>query len=419
VTTTDTTCWTPTPRRLAPHDLPSWATPTDIVAAGEDYQGLTEALLDAHTPGGWNQPPAVYGVLTANQLHTIAPTLTPHVPDALMAVRIPGPDVPQSCGRYGAYHLLACLNLTGWHGVVVVSEAWARKGANARTEMRMLQFAAADGTDGGGARRRISRGESPTEHTGTWPGTLRDFLRATVGHRFRPPLPTQLVQHLIVGYLSGDLGFPMTDLMDPALTDDEVVQRLDFTDGVPAPLVDAIFPNLASTVGDIVDSMPRHGYDIAVTPELVDWLGMDFFRLGAAQLTDRDFLVRATWTVLEVANPDCANGTLVRQRLAGVDREGSATTDDSIAARLVADPAFAADAVAHILFAPDGHLWVADGDESGQSPAVRSFVRALRTMFHLCEHISPELPLLAHRIGVLADAAEGTLPTNEALAGKS
>ena len=80
------------------------------MAVGEDYQGLTEALLDAHTPGGWDQPPAVYGVLTADQLHTVAPTLTPHAPGTLVAVRIPDPNAPRPCT---VYHPLARLDRTG------------------------------------------------------------------------------------------------------------------------------------------------------------------------------------------------------------------------------------------------------------------------------------------------------------------
>ncbi len=201
--------------------------------------------------------------------------------------------------------------------------------------------------------------------------------------------------------------------MDATLTDGEVIQRIGFADGVPAPLVDDLFPALAGTVGDIVESVPRHGADMAVTPDLVDWLGMDFFRLGAAHVVDRDYLVSATLTVLEVANPDSDAGVPVRQRLAQVNKESRAAINDSITARLVTDPAVAAGTVAHLLFARGGDLWVAQGSQPGQPPAVRKFVRALRKLFLACDPTSPDLPLLARRIGVLADAAEGTLPATE------
>ena len=386
------------------------------MAVGEDYQGLTEALLDAHTPGGWDQPPAVYGVLTADQLHTVAPTLTPHAPGTLVAVRIPDPNAPRPCT---VYHPLACLDLTGWHGAMVVHEALVHHGANGRTEVRRLQYAATDGTDSAAMRRRIRRGESPTEYAASGAGAVRDFLRATVGRRFQPPLLVLVAQTLVTRFVSGDLDGLYANLTNPALTDDQVVQRLGFTDGVPGHLVPALFSTLVGTVGDIVSSLLQGGNDIAVTPDLVGWLGMDFFRLGASQLVDWDFLVRATWTVLEVANPDSAPGTLVRRRLAQVDQESSATVDECIADRLVADPAFTATALAAILFGPEGTHWVTEASQDGQTATVRSFLRALRTLFYACDPASPELPLLAHRIGVLADAADGTRPATEAPAGRA
>ena len=415
MTTTDTTCWTPTPRRLAPQDLPSWATPTHIAAIGEDYQSLNEALFDAHTQGGWDQPHAVYGVLTADQLRTVAPTLALHVPGALMAVRLPSADVPR---RHNLHHLLACLDLTGWHGAMVVVEGWATSAGQVRTETRMLQYATAAGDDGFAMRRRTRHGESPTEYVAGCAGAVGDLLRAAVGRRFRTPLPTLVAHGLVSDYLTRGLA-GHDDLTDPTLTDAEVVHRLGFSDGMPTCLVDALYPTLAGTVGEIVPSVPEDGPDIAVTPDLVEWLGMDFFRLGAAQFTDRDFLVRATWAVLEVANPDSETGTSVRRRLARFDQEFSATNDDSIAAGFVADPAFAAGLVASLLLAPGGHLWVSVGSQPGESPAMRKLLRALRTLFKSCDPTSPDLPLLAHRIGVLADAADGKLPTSETLAVRS
>ena len=409
MTTTDTTCWTPTPLRFDPHDLPTWATSTDVVAVGDDHQGLTEALLDAHTPGGWYQRPAVYGVLTADQLRTVAPTLTPCDPDSLVAVRIPTAEVQR---WVSPYHLLACLDLTGWHGAMVVHEGWSRNRGNGRTETRRLQYAATDGTDSAAMRRRIGRGQTPTEYDASGAGAVRDFLRATVGRRFRVPLPRRMAETLVTSFLYGDLDGLHMELMDPALTDDEVVQMFDFTDGVPAYVVAALFPTLAGTVGDIVSSLLRGGNDIAVTHDLVDWLGMDFFRLGAAQLADRDFLVRATWTVLELANPDSEAGAPIRQRFALAD-EDTCLIDKSIADRRVAVAEFAADTVCAFLFARGGYFWVHADIQPEEPPAARKLRRALKTLFYACDPASPELPLLAHRIGVLADAAESTLPNGQ------
>ena len=415
MTTTDTTCWTPTPRRLAPQDLLSWATPTHIAAVGEDYQSLSEALFDAHTQGGWDQPPAVYGVLTADQLRTAAPTLAPYHPGALTALRLPAADVPNP---HSPYQLMACLDLTGWRGAMAVVEGWAPSGDKVRTETRVLQYAGTDGAEAAALRSRTRHGESPTEYVASCAGAVRDFLRAAVGRRFRTPLPTLVTHGLVSDYLTRELA-GHDDLTDPTLTDAEVVHRLGFSDGMPTWLVDALYPTLAGTVGEIVESVPRNCSDIAVTPDLVDWLGMDFFRLGIVHVADRDFLVRATWAVLEVANPESETGTSVRRRLAKFDQEFRATNDDSIAARFVADPAFAANAVALMLFAPDGHLWVSVGSQPGESPAMRKLLRALRTLFKSCDPTSPDLPLLAHRIGVLADAADGKLPTSETLAVRS
>ena len=157
---TDTPLWTPTVRRIAPDDLITMATPARVAGHGATYHELADSVLDAYEPGGWDQQSAVYGVLPAR----MGPPLAAETSDTeqLVAVRIPDPDVPDV---YSPYHLLACLDLTAWHGALLVSEGWERGPAGRGRELRQVSYASVAGEEGAVTRFRRGRGTTPSDVT--------------------------------------------------------------------------------------------------------------------------------------------------------------------------------------------------------------------------------------------------------------
>lgn len=373
--------WTPTPRRYTPEDLASALR----IGPAPDYPALASAVLDAYDPDKWGLRPEVWAVEEA--------------PDGLWAVLVPFVDIS---GRTSAYHQLACLDLGAFAGAVVVQEGYGKGLATGgREEARIAFFTSADGAEGSELRLRAN---GRTLVLDGLSGCVAAFLRAALGRRFRQPLPPELVECIVRAGVSGGDDDLLDTLLCEGYSDAEFVDVLGFAEGVPAELLEQLYPRRAYCLADVVPGLAEPGVrGIAMTDALVDWLGEDFFRVGAQDLMPSPYLVRASWAALRVADPDDERGSAMRRRMARMLAE--APPEAGLARAL--DEVCEAQLVATLLFSPEGPRLLAAGVKPGAPPEMRKFYRALRALFHDCDPRRPDVPLLARRMGVLAEAAEG------------
>lgn len=391
---TTATLWTPTLLNLPFDTFDDWASPDDVTAAADNFPDLCDALLDAHAGGGWDQPAVIYAVGRAAAPFASANSATGT--GDLVAVRLPDRDLPN---MLSTYHLLAGLNLAGWDGVVTVTEVWmteVRAGAgDYRREGRAAYYATSAGGSGGASRYRTRDGETASMH-GNVGGPLFHFLRASLGIRFRAALDWCVAAVTIDSYVNGEHLGPFTALADTSISDSEAVEASGLADGMLPEVRDLLFPRLAGSFTELQVGCSVALGNIAVTPDMLDWLGLDFFRIGALNTVDRNYLVRVAWLALQVADPDSQCGQMVLRRALRADFGTGGQ-----------DPGCVAGQLAVRLFSPEGITLVSQGSMPGQSAAERKMWRAVRTLFAACDPTSPEVPMFARRLGLVQDACEG------------
>ena len=389
--TTITTCWTPSLRRYAPQDAATLASPTDAPVVAEDYPALAAALLD-HRRASSDRQDAVYGVLAAAQVpqHRVEPRS-----GQLRAVRLPATDLP---GGGNLYQLLACLDLTGWDGVVAAGDLAPCEVPEPGNVPLGLVWATRAGADGVAVHQEDARRSGTTVHPNTVVGSNTDFTRAAIGRRFRTPLPYTLVYSMVTECVSDPDGEVAQVILDPTIDDKAVIEALGLTAGVSPELVDQVCPEVATRASEVVPSIQSTSDDLVVTPDLINWMGGGFFRLGLTADLETGFLVRAVYALAVAANPNDPRGEQVRRTLAALTRDhGHRVVDRNNLFNLLCA----------IVLNPKTIHPLLQGTRRDTYPPRLRFGQALVALLEACDP-NPGMPLLARRVAALHAATEGT-----------
>lgn len=189
-------------------------------------------------------------------------------------------------------------------------------------------------------------------------------------------------------------------MLDPCVDDATIVAEFGLASGVSPALIDQVCPDMATLVSEVVPAMDCAGCEIVVTPELVEWMGGVFFRLGLHADLEPDFLVYAAGAITAFADPDDARGEPVRQRLAelveaGASDLGQPALDEQERLHLLCSIVFDPRTIRRLLFGLTNNSY---------APWSR-FAEALRQLLaDSAPH--PDMPLIARRVAAMLDAAE-------------
>ena len=370
----------------------TWASPTHAPVVANDYPALATALLDHHRRS--DRQSAVYGVLPAEQNphHRGGPS-TGH----LRAVRLPATDLP---GGGNLYQQLACLDLTGWDGVVAVGDLAPCEVPEPENATPGLVWATRAGADGFAVLRTGAQRSRATILPNAVVGGATHFARAAIGRRFRTPLPFVLVCRMVTEVVDDPDSPVARVLLDPTVDDEVVIDSLGLAAGVSHELVEQLCPQLATRASEVLPTIESTAEDLAVTPDLNDWMGGGFFRLGLTADLEAGFLVRAVYALAVAANPNDPRGEQVRRTLAALTQ---AFTRDH-GHRLVPRE-YHFDLLCSIVLNPYAIHRLLVGSYKDSYPPQQRFHQALVALLETCD---PGMPLLARRVAALHAAAEGT-----------